>query len=55
MTPTTRYHNTTAMDETAEWCNSFVLVPKSTGKVRLCLDPAMLNQAHKATAQRIYT
>ena len=33
------------MDETAEWCNSFVLVPKSNGKVRLCLDPASLNQA----------
>ena len=33
------------VDETAEWCNSFVLVPKATGKVRLCLDPAWLNQA----------
>ena len=27
----------------AEWCNSFVLVPKANGKVRLCLDPARLN------------
>ena len=31
------------IDETAEWCNSFVLVPKANGKVRLCLDPAQLN------------
>ena len=33
------------VDETSEWCNSFVLVPKASGKVRLCLDPAQLNQA----------
>ena len=33
------------MDETAEWCKSFVLVPKPNGKVRLCLDPVRLNQA----------
>ena len=33
------------VDEMAEWCNSFVLVPKVNGKVRLCLDPARLNQA----------
>ena len=33
------------IDERAEWCNSFVLVPKANGKVRLCLDPARLNQA----------
>ena len=33
------------IDETVEWCNSFVLVPKANGKVRLCLDPARLNQA----------
>ena len=32
-------------DKTAEWCNSFVLVPKAKGKVRLCLDLARLNQA----------
>ena len=32
------------MDETVEWCNSFVLVPKSNGKVRLCLDPTRLSQ-----------
>ena len=25
---------------TSNWCNSFVLVPKTNGKVRLCLDPA---------------
>ena len=29
----------------AEWCNSFVVVPKVNGKVQLCLDPAQLNQA----------
>ena len=33
------------VDEMAEWCNSFVLVPKANGKVRLCLDPVQLNQA----------
>ena len=27
------------IDMMAEWCNSFVLVPKANGKVRLCLDP----------------
>ena len=29
----------------AEWCNSFVLVPKANGKVRLYLDSVRLNQA----------
>ena len=33
------------MDKTMEWCNSFVLVPKANGKVRLYLDPVQLNQA----------
>ena len=33
------------INETAEWCNSFVLVPKANGKVRLCLDPVRLKQA----------
>ena len=33
------------INETMEWCNSFVLVPKTNGKVRLCSDPARLNQA----------
>ena len=32
------------MDEMAEGCNSFILVPKANDKVRLCLDPARLNQ-----------
>ena len=32
------------VNEMAEWCNSFVLVPKANGKVRLCLDPARFNQ-----------
>ena len=33
------------VDETWEWCNSFVLVPKANGKVRMCLDLACLNKA----------
>ena len=33
------------VDEMAEWCNSFVVVPKANGKVQLCLDPVQLNQA----------
>ena len=33
------------VDEMAEWCNSFVLVPKTNGKVRLCSNLAQLNQA----------
>ena len=32
------------VDDSAGWCNSFVLVPKASGKVGLCLDPARLNQ-----------
>ena len=27
------------VDKMAEWCNSFVLVPKANAKVQLCLDP----------------
>ena len=30
--------------EVSEWCHSFVVVLKANGKVRLCLDPAQLNQ-----------
>ena len=33
------------VDETVEWCNSFVLVSKANGKVRSCLVPVRLNQA----------
>ena len=33
------------IDETVEWCNSFVLVPKANDKVRFFLDPARLNQS----------
>ena len=33
------------LDKASEWLNSFVLVPKANSKVRLCLDPARLNQA----------
>ena len=32
------------VDKRSEWCNSFVLAPKVNSKVRLCLDPAWLNQ-----------
>ena len=32
------------LDETAEWHNSFIFVPKPNVKVRLCLHPARLNQ-----------
>ena len=32
------------IEETVQWCNSFFLVPKPNGKVRLCLDPARLNE-----------
>ena len=31
------------MDETVEWCNSFVLVAKPNRKVRSCLDPVQVN------------
>ena len=40
------------VDETAEWCNSFVLVAKANGKVRLCLDPDQINQALIRPIQR---
>ena len=33
------------MDETVEWCNSFVIVHKLNGKVGLCLYPSRLNEA----------
>ena len=32
------------VDKLVEWCNSFMLVPKANGKVRLCLDLVRLNQ-----------
>ena len=35
---------TLGIDESEEWCYSFVLVPKAYGKVRLGLDLARLNQ-----------
>ena len=28
----------------SECCNSFMLVPKVNGKIRICLDPARLNK-----------
>ena len=33
------------VDEMAEQCDTFVLVPKANGKVWLCLNPVQLNQA----------
>ena len=33
------------MDEASELCNSFILVPKANGKVRVCLDWARFNKA----------
>ena len=33
------------INEMVQWCNSFVLVPKHNGKVRVCLEPTRLNQA----------
>ena len=42
-TSSAKDHHTLGMVETGEWCNSFVLVPN--GEVRLCPDPAILNQA----------
>ena len=32
-------------DETSEWHNSFISVPKANGKVKLCLNLARLNNA----------
>ena len=30
--------------KTAEWCDSFVIVPNPKGTLHLCLDPARCNQ-----------
>ena len=43
------------INEISEWCNSFVLVPKTNSKVRLCLDPARLNQALIRPIHRVPT
>ena len=43
--PTARHPSNLGIAETAEWYNSFVLVLKLNGRVRLCLDPVRLNQA----------
>ena len=40
------------IDETTEWCNKFMLVPKPNGKIRLYLDLARLNQACIRLAHR---
>ena len=33
------------MDDTSKWLDSFGLVPKANGKVRLCLDSPRLDKA----------
>ena len=38
-------NNALGMDETSKWCNSFVLVPKVNGKVRLCLNLSRFSKA----------
>ena len=43
------------IDEMVEWCNSFVLILKPNGKVRLCVDLAKLNQALIRPVQRGHT
>ena len=40
------------IDETSEWCSCFVLVPKSNGKIHLCLDLNSLNKALIRPVQR---
>ena len=40
------------VDEMVEWCNSFLLVSRADGKVRLCLDLPWLNQALIRPIQR---
>jgi len=34
-----------AVDEPSDWCNNVVCVTKADGGIRLCLDPAKLNEA----------
>ena len=40
------------IDEMADRCNSFILVPNPNGKVRLCLESARCNQAHVRLVHR---
>ena len=35
-------YSTLVIDETLQWCNSFLLVPKANGELRICLDWAWL-------------
>jgi hypothetical protein len=37
----------TSVSEPTEWVNQFVVAEKSTGKLRVCLDPAQLNKLLK--------
>ena len=44
------------VDETSEWCNSFVLVSKANGILKLCLDPLQLiSSANKTGTQGTLT
>ena len=40
------------VDETSEWCNSFVVVLKPKGKVRICLDPTKTKPGINHTRKR---
>ena len=44
-----------ALDETVEYCKSFVIVPMPNGTVNLCLGPAQLNQALLSPVHRELT
>ena len=43
------------VDETLEWCNSFVIVLKANNKLWLCLDPARLNKTLIRSVHRVLT
>ena len=40
------------MDKTSQWYNSFVLVPKGNGEVRLFIDQARLDKVLSTPVQR---
>ena len=41
------------VDETSEWCNCFVLVPKANEKVRLYMDLGSLNKVLMRPIHRV--
>ncbi|XP_048252587.1 uncharacterized protein K02A2.6-like [Haliotis rufescens] len=43
------------VEEPTEWVNSMVVVPKASGEIRLCLDPADLNKAIQREHYRMPT